>query len=131
MRAFIHSRCRRAPGLKPRTKHTHTKTRNKKRYEEARVALTTLLFTIPCCILIGVEYGVFMQGALVSRLASLRNSDFDLLGNYRDHLYAAVCFSVINSIDKLLRISMVDPWLHPKVGVRACCCCCCVVWCIV
>lgn len=36
-----------------------------KGYEEARVALTTLLFTIPCCILIGVEYGVFMNGRLV------------------------------------------------------------------
>lgn len=35
-----------------------------KGYEEARVALTTLLFTIPCCIIIGVEYGVFMDGKL-------------------------------------------------------------------
>jgi hypothetical protein len=36
-----------------------------KGYEEARVALTTLLFTVPCCILIGVEYGVFNNGELV------------------------------------------------------------------
>ena len=36
-----------------------------KGYEEARVALTTLLFTIPCCVLVGVEYGVFEKGALV------------------------------------------------------------------
>jgi hypothetical protein len=35
-----------------------------KGYEEARVALTCLLFTIPCCIIIGVEYGVFMNGGL-------------------------------------------------------------------
>jgi len=35
-----------------------------KGYEEARVALTSLLFTIPCCIIIGVEYGVFMDGKL-------------------------------------------------------------------
>lgn len=35
-----------------------------KGYEEARVALTCLLFTIPCCIIIGVEYGVFMNGKL-------------------------------------------------------------------
>lgn len=35
-----------------------------KGYEEARVALTTLLFTVPCCIVIGVEYGVFMDGKL-------------------------------------------------------------------
>lgn len=35
-----------------------------KGYEEARVALTCLLFTMPCCIIIGVEYGVFMNGEL-------------------------------------------------------------------
>lgn len=35
-----------------------------KGYEEARVALTCLLFTMPCCIIIGVEYGVFMNGDL-------------------------------------------------------------------
>lgn len=35
-----------------------------KGYEEARVALTCLLFTIPCCIIIGVEYGVFINGEL-------------------------------------------------------------------
>jgi hypothetical protein len=28
------------------------------------VAVTCLLFTIPCCIIIGVEYGVFMNGKL-------------------------------------------------------------------
>jgi hypothetical protein len=35
-----------------------------KGYEEARVALTCLLFTVPCCIIIGVEYGIFMNGEL-------------------------------------------------------------------
>lgn len=35
-----------------------------KGYEEARVALTCLLFTVPCCVIIGVEYGVFMDGKL-------------------------------------------------------------------
>jgi hypothetical protein len=35
-----------------------------KGYEEARVALTTLLFAMPCCVIIGVEYGVFMNGKL-------------------------------------------------------------------
>lgn len=35
-----------------------------KGYEEARVALTSLLFTVPCCIIIGVEYAVFMKGEL-------------------------------------------------------------------
>ena len=39
-----------------------------KGYEEARVALTCLLFTIPCCIIIGVEYGVFMNGKLMTKL---------------------------------------------------------------
>jgi hypothetical protein len=39
-----------------------------KGYEEARVALTCLLFSIPCCIIIGVEYGVFMNGELKLRL---------------------------------------------------------------
>ena len=33
-----------------------------KGYEESRVALTALLFTMPCCILMGVEYAVFMGG---------------------------------------------------------------------
>lgn len=35
-----------------------------KGYEEARVALSCLLFTIPCCIIIGVEYGIFNKGEL-------------------------------------------------------------------
>jgi hypothetical protein len=35
-----------------------------KGYEEHRVALVTLLFTMPCCILMGVEYAVFMGGKL-------------------------------------------------------------------
>lgn len=35
-----------------------------KGYEEARVALTALLFTAPCCVIIGVEYGVFMHGEI-------------------------------------------------------------------
>jgi hypothetical protein len=37
-----------------------------KGFEEARVALTTLMFTIPCCVIVGVEYGVFMKGQLVT-----------------------------------------------------------------
>eukprot|EP00877_Chromochloris_zofingiensis_P010644 jgi/Chrzof1/5833/Cz16g17160.t1 len=80
-----------------------------KGYEEARVALTTLLFTIPCCILIGVEYGVFMNGRLVQNVKQL-----DILSSYQDQLYAAVCFSVINSLEKIFRMSLVDPWLHEK-----------------
>ncbi len=36
-----------------------------KGYEEARVALTTLLFTVPCCVIVGVEYGVFNSGTLI------------------------------------------------------------------
>ncbi len=36
-----------------------------KGYEEARVALATLLFTVPCCVLVGVEYGVFEKGTLM------------------------------------------------------------------
>jgi hypothetical protein len=36
-----------------------------KGYEEARVALTALLFSVPCCVLAGVEYGVFQRGELV------------------------------------------------------------------
>lgn len=35
-----------------------------KGYEEARVALTSLVFTMPCCIIMGVEYAVFMDGVL-------------------------------------------------------------------
>jgi hypothetical protein len=35
-----------------------------KGYEEARVALSALLFTMPCCIIIGIEYGIFMGGKL-------------------------------------------------------------------
>lgn len=37
-----------------------------KGYEEARVALTSLLFSMPCCIIMGVEYAVFMKGKLVT-----------------------------------------------------------------
>jgi hypothetical protein len=35
-----------------------------KGYEEARVALSALLFTMPCCIIIGIDYGIFMGGKL-------------------------------------------------------------------
>lgn len=35
-----------------------------KGYEEARVALSALLFSMPCCIIIGIEYGIFMGGKL-------------------------------------------------------------------
>jgi hypothetical protein len=35
-----------------------------KGYEEARVAMSALLFTMPCCIIIGIEYGIFMGGKL-------------------------------------------------------------------
>lgn len=38
----------------------------------------------------------------------------ELLSSYQDQLYAALCFSVINSIEKVLRMSLVDPWLHEK-----------------
>jgi len=73
-----------------------------KGYEEARVTLTTLLFTIPCCVLIGVEYGVFNSGTLIKDVR-----DINVLTDYRDQLYAAVCLSVINSIEKILRCGWV------------------------
>lgn len=40
--------------------------------------------------------------------------DFHLLTSYHDQLYAALCFTVINSIEKVLRFSVVDPWMHDK-----------------
>ncbi|KAI8472414.1 MAG: hypothetical protein J3K34DRAFT_519751 [Monoraphidium minutum] len=80
-----------------------------KGYEEARVALTALLFSVPCCVLVGIEYGVFNGGELVKDVR-----DINILSNYRDQLYAAVCFSVINSLEKILRLSMIDPWQHEK-----------------
>lgn len=36
-----------------------------KGYEESRVALGALLFTLPCCVLIGIEYGLFEKGQLI------------------------------------------------------------------
>lgn len=49
-----------------------------KGYEEARLALATLLFTAPCCVLVGVEYGVFEKGTLMRvgvRRAGLGSSE--------------------------------------------------------
>jgi hypothetical protein len=43
-----------------------------KGYEEARVALSALLFTMPCCIIIGIEYGIFMGGKLRNVRAPMR-----------------------------------------------------------
>jgi hypothetical protein len=40
--------------------------------------------------------------------------DLNVLTSYSDQLYAAVCFTVINSIEKVLRLSVVDPWMHDK-----------------
>jgi hypothetical protein len=45
-----------------------------KGYEEARVALSALLFTMPCCIIIGIEYGIFMGGKLRKVRAPIRLS---------------------------------------------------------
>lgn len=73
-----------------------------KGYEEARVAMSTLLFVMPCCIIIGVQYGVFMGGKLKQEVL-----DLDVLNSYEDQLYAAVCFSTINALEKLLRMSLV------------------------
>uniref|UniRef100_A0A383WCR9 Uncharacterized protein n=1 Tax=Tetradesmus obliquus TaxID=3088 RepID=A0A383WCR9_TETOB len=80
-----------------------------KGYEEARVALSALLFSMPCCIIIGIEYGIFMGGKLRKDVLNL-----DILTSYHDQLYAAVCFSVINSVEKMFRFSAVDPWMHEK-----------------
>ena len=117
-----------------------------KGYEEARVALSTLLFTAPCCVIIGVEYGLFEKGTLAALLkvrttagsdltpgqgarvqggtrtclcsmltrACLRSHshdrackqdprDINILHSYMDQLYAAVCFSVLNTLEKVLR----------------------------
>jgi hypothetical protein len=46
----------------------------------------------------------------------------DVLHSYKDQLYGAVCFSVINSIEKILRMSLVRccdavhaPWVGQPV----------------
>jgi hypothetical protein len=38
----------------------------------------------------------------------------DLLDSYQGKLYSAVCFSVVSTLEKILRMSLVDPWLHDK-----------------
>jgi hypothetical protein len=43
-----------------------------------------------------------------------RIDDLQLLSSYQDQLYAALCFCVLNSVEKLLRMSLVDPWMHDK-----------------
>lgn len=40
--------------------------------------------------------------------------DLRLLTSYQDQLYAAVCFSVINTVEKVFRYSLVDPWMHER-----------------
>ncbi|KAF8059651.1 NLRC3 [Scenedesmus sp. PABB004] len=80
-----------------------------KGYEEARVALVTLLFALPAVVVGAVEYAVFMRGRLKTDVR-----DLHLLTSYHDQLYAAVCLCAINSVEKILRFSVVDPWMHER-----------------
>lgn len=44
--------------------------------------------------------------------------DLNLLQSYEDQLYGAVCFSVINALEKILRMSLVRLEVHGRLPVH-------------
>ena len=63
------------------------------------------MFTMPCCVIIGLEYG----DGLTLKFKDIRGLKWR---QTQDQVYAALVLSVLNSIEKLLRLTLADPWMH-------------------
>jgi hypothetical protein len=85
------------------------------RYEEARVALHACLVSVPLCVLLGITCRASLHWP--DRWADLpsRIREHYSLRQEQNVLYAALALAVINSLEKLVRLS--------KVGGGALCWC--------
>ncbi|MEW5312149.1 MAG: hypothetical protein WDW38_003798 [Sanguina aurantia] len=74
-------------------------------YEESRVCLHAIINTFPACIILGVLYDALAIGSHIDEILIL-NTDLQ-------QIYAAFALCVVNLIEKWIRFSLADPWLHP------------------
>ncbi|KAJ9533934.1 hypothetical protein QJQ45_027043 [Haematococcus lacustris] len=72
----------------------------------AAVCVHMLVNTLPMCVMLGVLYdGVVLQW--------IEFEDLDIQ-SYQQQIWIALVFSVLNALEKWLRLSLADPWLHPR-----------------
>ncbi|GIL82402.1 hypothetical protein Vretimale_11851 [Volvox reticuliferus] len=75
-------------------------------YEEARVCLHMIMNSLPACIILGVLYDAIF--ALKDQFKHILERKSAL-----NAIYAAFMLAVLNVVDKFIRLSLADPWLHP------------------
>ncbi|GLI70754.1 hypothetical protein VaNZ11_015781 [Volvox africanus] len=75
-------------------------------YEEARVCLHMIMNSLPACIILGVLYDAIF--ALKDQFQHILEHKSAL-----NAIYAAFMLAVLNVVDKFIRLSLADPWLHP------------------
>ncbi|EFJ40909.1 hypothetical protein VOLCADRAFT_99266 [Volvox carteri f. nagariensis] len=75
-------------------------------YEEARVCLHMIMNSLPACIILGVLYDAIF--ALKDQFENILEHKSAL-----NAIYAAFLLAVWNVVDKFIRLSLADPWLHP------------------
>ncbi|KAG2432202.1 hypothetical protein HXX76_009121 [Chlamydomonas incerta] len=75
-------------------------------YEEARVCLHMIMNSLPAAIILGVLYDAIY--ALKDQFENIIDNKSKI-----NIIYAAFVFAVLNVVDKFIRMSLADPWLHP------------------
>ncbi|GLC35012.1 hypothetical protein PLESTM_000269300 [Pleodorina starrii] len=75
-------------------------------YEEARVCLHMIMNSLPACIILGVLYDAIF--ALKDQFEHILERKSAI-----NAIYAAFMLAVLNVVDKFIRLSLADPWLHP------------------